>query len=99
MERESTSYLNPLIFDYFARIFSAGVEEPDLDLLAKVNPRGITLYDDLMKPYIKEEVKRALFSIRDTKVPESDGLHALFLRNLGIFLGRSSSGDSAKSNK
>jgi hypothetical protein len=85
MEREGTSYLNPLVSE--AGIFSAGMEEPDQDLLAKVNPRGISLYDDLMKPYTKEQVKRTLFSIRDMKAHGSDGLHALFFKKCWNILG------------
>jgi hypothetical protein len=33
---EGTDYLNPMISDYFAGLFSTEVEEPDLDLLTKV---------------------------------------------------------------
>jgi hypothetical protein len=76
-----------LISDYFAGIFSTGVEEPDLDLLAKVNCRGISLYYDFMKPYSKEEVNRELFSIRDMKASGSDGLHASFFKKCWSILG------------
>lgn len=36
---EGTTYLNPLVYDYFAGIFSTEIDEPDPSLIEKVKPR------------------------------------------------------------
>jgi hypothetical protein len=35
---------------------------------------------DLTAAYTPEDVKKALFSIGDTKAPGTDGLHAIFFK-------------------
>lgn len=66
--REGTTYLNPLISDYFAGLFTTEIDEPDPNLIEKVIPRVTpAMNDELLKPYTSKEVKRALFSIGDMK--------------------------------
>jgi hypothetical protein len=80
---EGTAYLNPLISDYFAGLFATEVDEPDPALLAKVIPKvSDRMNSDLTAPYTPEEVKKALFSIGDTKAPGTDGLHAIFFKKM-----------------
>ena len=76
---EGTAYLNPLVSDFFAGLFTTEIEEIDPGLLEKVIPCiSAEMNDSLVKPYTAEEVKKALFSIGDMKAPGVDGLHAIF---------------------
>jgi hypothetical protein len=78
---EGTTYLNPLISDYFAGLFATEVDEPDPGLLSKVIPKvSERMNSDLTAAYTPEDVKKALFSIEDTKAPGTDGLHAIFFK-------------------
>ena len=73
--------MNPVISDYFAGLFSTEIEEPDPVFINHVVPRVTkNMNNELLKPYSAEEVKKALFSIRDTKAPGTDGLHAVFFK-------------------
>ena len=57
-----------MIFDYFAGIFSADIEEPDPDLLAKVVPKVTDrMNEHLLKQFTPEDVKKSLLSIGDMK--------------------------------
>jgi hypothetical protein len=67
--------------DDFSLFFGSVVYDTDLDLLEKVTPRVTReMNDDLQKPYIAKDVKKALFSIGDMKAPDPDGLHAIFFK-------------------
>jgi exonuclease VII large subunit len=80
---EGTTYLNPMISDYFLGLFSTEVHDTDPELLNKVNPRVTTeMNEALQRPFSLEDVKKALFSIGDMKEPASDGLHAIFKKML-----------------
>ena len=62
--REGTAYLNPLISQYFAGLFSTEIDEPDPSLLEKVNRRVTTQMNEAMlKPYTLEEVKKLFFPL------------------------------------
>ena len=77
-----------MIFDYFAGIFSADIEEPDPDLLAKVVPKVTDrMNEHLLKQFTPEDVKKSLLSIGDMK-SSGVGWHPcnLFLKSVGIFL-------------
>ena len=42
---------------------------------------------ELMKPYTREEVKRAMYNIGDLKAPGPDGLHAVFYKRFWHIIG------------
>jgi hypothetical protein len=68
--------------------FSTEIDEPDLELIAKVVPKVTEVINEkLIKPYRPEEVKEALFTIGDMKTPGVHGLHAIFFENWWNFLG------------
>jgi hypothetical protein len=87
---EGTIYLNPLISDYFAGLFTTEVDEPDPDLLSKVILKVTEqMNNGLIADYTPEDVKKALFSIGDTKALGTDGLHALFFKKCWGIIGDS----------
>ena len=56
--KEGSHELNPLISQYFAGLFSTEVDEPDPDILTKVNPRVTDLMNEgPLNPCMAEEVK------------------------------------------
>jgi hypothetical protein len=85
---EGTKQLNPFISNYFNGLFTTEVDEPDPDPIGKVTPHvSAAMNEELLKPFTTDEVRKALFSIGDMKAPGADDLHALFSRNVGIYLG------------
>ncbi|XP_051217512.1 uncharacterized protein [Lolium perenne] len=71
-----------------ASLFTTEIEEPDPELLNKVNPKvNEVMNEQLLRPFSAEDVKKALFSIGDMKAPGSDGLHAIFFKKCGHILG------------
>jgi hypothetical protein len=66
--------------------FSTEIDEPNLDLIAKVVPKVTEAVSKelMMKPYGPEKVKKTLFSIGDMKTLGVDGLHAIFFKNGGF---------------
>ena len=62
--REGIAYLNPLISQYFAGLFSTEIDEPDPSLLEKVNQRVMTQMNEaLLKPYTPKVVKKLFYSL------------------------------------
>jgi hypothetical protein len=68
---EGVANLNPLISQYFAGLFTTEIEEPDPELLNKVNPKvNEGMNEQLLRPFSAEDVKKALFSIGDIDDPQ-----------------------------
>ena len=64
---------------YFENLFTAEVQVPNQGVIDKVNPCVTEAMNvELLKPYSREEVKKAMFNIGDLKAPGPDGLHAVF---------------------
>jgi hypothetical protein len=77
-----------VVYNYFTYLFTSEVsalEESVFDdvqqLVTEDMNRG------LLAPFTAEEVKKALFNIRDLKAPGSDGLHAVFYKRFWEMLG------------
>ena len=80
--------LQILACEYFSDLFTAGVHEPDLNVIEKVIPRVDQAMNDILTaPYTREEVKKALFNIGDLKAPGPDGLHAVFYKRFWHIIG------------
>lgn len=62
-----------MVKDYFSHLFTSQVAEVDMSVLTDVHRKVA-----LMAPFSAEEVKKALISIGDLKVPGPDRLHAVF---------------------
>ena len=69
-----------LTSDYFSTLFTAEVQNPDPQTIAKI-PSCVSeaMNTALTAEYTQEELKKALFNIGDVKAPGPDGLHAVFL--------------------
>jgi hypothetical protein len=86
---EGVADLNPLVSDYFVGLFTSEIEEPDPDIINKVNPKvDDRMNEQLLKPFMAYDVKKALFSIGDMKAPGADGLHAIFFKEILEHIGR-----------
>jgi hypothetical protein len=84
------SCVEPYGFTIFCRPFSTEIDEPDLDLLAKVIPKVTgAMNEQLMKFFSAEDVRKALFPVGDLKAPGVDGLHAIFFKKCWHILGDS----------
>ena len=85
---EGNDNLNPLISNYFSGLFSSDVTDYDQGLLNTVKPKVTTqMSTELMEPYTREEVRKALFQIGGMKAPGPDGLHAIFFKRFWHILG------------
>jgi hypothetical protein len=79
---EGTNMLQPLIQHYFSNLFTSEVNEIDLALLEKIMLKVTPIMkEQLLAPFLPEDVKKAMFSIGDYKAPGPDGLHAIFYKN------------------
>lgn len=76
------------IMSYFAQLFTSEPSERQASVLDKV-PHKVSraMNESLLAPFMHEEVKKALFSIGDFKVPGPDGLHAVFYKRFWHLLG------------
>jgi hypothetical protein len=78
---EVTESLKPLIYDYFANLFSSEVQEVDEAFLDKIHPRVTQeMNEKLLRPFSAEDVRIAVFSIGNYKAPGPDGLHAVLYK-------------------
>jgi hypothetical protein len=78
---EGTDQLKPLVFQYFANLFSSEVAQVDPTMMEKINPKVTDLMNtNLLAPFSAEEVRKAMLSIGDYKAPGPDGLHAIFYK-------------------
>lgn len=84
---EDNAYLNPMVSDYFAGLFTSEVDDTNPLLLKKVMTHVTSkMNDTLNKLYTVDEVKKeALCSIIDMKPPGLDDLHAIFFKKIGIY--------------
>jgi hypothetical protein len=58
------------------------IEGTDYALLEKILPKvSHQMNDQLLAPFMPEDVKKAVFSIGDYKALGPDGLHAIFYKN------------------
>jgi hypothetical protein len=73
---------------YFQQLFTAEVQNPDQEVINKVQPCVTAeMNEKLLAPYTREEVKKALFNIGDLKAPWPDGLHAIFYKRFWHIIG------------
>jgi hypothetical protein len=78
---EGMNDLKPFVLNYFANLFSSEVNETYPTVLDKIQPRVTeSMHEKLCSPFTTEDVKKAVFSIRDYKAPGPDGLHAVFYK-------------------
>jgi hypothetical protein len=85
---EGQTGLENHIKHYFETLFSAEVLDPDMEVINKVKPCVRPEMNTIINaPYIREEVKKALFNIGDLKAPGPDGLHAIFFKKYWSLLG------------
>ena len=81
LRHEDIGEMNVMVRDYFANLFTSEVQEVDHGVLEDVNSRVTSdMNKILLAPFLREEVKKALFSIGDLKAPGPDGLHAIFFK-------------------
>ena len=77
-----------LVQNYFMNLFCSEVAQVDPAVLGDVASKVTgSMNQDLLAPYTREEVKKALFSIGDLKAPGPDGLHAIFYKRFWDMLG------------
>jgi len=88
LRHEDIGEMNVMVRDYFANLFTSKVQEVDHGVLEDVNRRVTSdMNQILLAPFLREEVKKALFSIGDLKAPGPDGLHAIFFKQFWNMLG------------
>ncbi|KAL9680490.1 hypothetical protein QQ045_018369 [Rhodiola kirilowii] len=73
---------------YFGRLFTTGEANIRMDDLEDI-PRLVTesMSWDLLRPYTREEVRKAVFQMAPTKAPGVDGTLHYFIRGTGVWLG------------
>jgi len=81
IRHEDSNTMPSMVHDYFAHLFQTEPYEVNDDVLnvvkLKVTPE---MNQGLLAPFSYDEVKHALFSIRDLKALGPDGLHAIFYK-------------------
>ena len=88
LRHEDIGEMNVMVRYYFANLFTSEVQEVDHGVLEDVNSRVTSdMNKILLAPFLREEVKKALFSIGDLKAPGPDGLHAIFFKQFWNMLG------------
>ena len=76
------------ITEYFKKLFTSEIEQPNQDVLSLVKRRVSTeMNNALLSPYTADDVRKALFDIGDLKAPGPDGLHAIFYKRFWPMLG------------
>jgi hypothetical protein len=86
--REGNSPIKPIITNYFTGLFSSDVAETNEDLLQKVKPKVTAdMNEQPIAPFTAEEVKKALFAIRDFKASGTDGMHTVFFKKFWPLIG------------
>ena len=69
------------VVSYFHELFSRTEEVAPAQLIEAVQPRiEDAKHEGLLAPASIQEVKRALFSMKGTKSPGPDGIHAIFYK-------------------
>ena len=69
------------IVNYYKELFGAQVDVEPASLFADFQPRiDDARHDSLLAPATAAEVKRALFSMKGTKSPGPDDIHAIFYK-------------------
>jgi hypothetical protein len=78
---EGTDSLKPIIFQYFANLFTFEVYNLDLVMMDKIQP-SVTqaMIEKLLAPFSPEDVKKAVFNIGDFKAPGPDRLNVVFYK-------------------
>ena len=88
VKHEDRDTIKLLVQNYFMNLFSSEVAQVDPAVLGDVASKVTgSMNQDLLAPYTREEVKKALFSIGDLKAPGPDGLHAIFYKRFWDMLG------------
>ena len=75
-------------YGVFFKAFHLRNAQPNPKVLSLV-VRKVTneMNNELLAPYMEEEVRKALFDIGDLKAPGPDGLHAIFDKRFWSMLG------------
>ena len=77
-----------LVQNYFMNLFCSEVAQVDPAVLGDVASKVTgSMNQDLLAPFTREEVKKAMFRIGDLKAPGPDGLHAIFYKRFWDMLG------------
>jgi carbamoylphosphate synthase small subunit len=74
--------------DYFNRIFTSSNPQAIDEVVAEVD--GVVtsgMNAELVKPFVKEEVQKALFQMHPSKAPGPDGMSALFFQKFWHVVG------------
>jgi len=88
VKHEDWDTMKLLVQNYFMNLFCSEVAQVDPAVLGDVASKVTgSMNQDLLAPYTREEVKKALFSIGDLKAPGPDGLHAIFYKRFWDMLG------------